>query len=213
MVKEEPTQHLIQSSVHFQSSWCSHQPLEQVLQLFSYTLQTQKQARKQPEIKDVHHTKQVQCMEPDALHQVFSPHPSKQWGKNPSSCSADNDLFRKAPLLANEFLLNMNVTAERKLNCLNGSSAGSMNLCLLMATAGRLTVWIRGALEIHGQCWSTNQLHSADNWKVRTEGVIQPWGKQLGIKTGQHGVCSWTKQVIFQWNKLCVYSRIENTNM
>jgi len=52
------------------------------------------------------------------------------------------------------------------LDCLNGSSAGNVNLRLLMAMARRLTVGFRGvmsALEIHGQCWSTNQPHSADN--------------------------------------------------
>lgn len=59
VIKEEAAQDLIQGSVHFQSSWGSHQPLQQVLQLFSHVLQTQESQAM--ERKDCNHTEQGQC--------------------------------------------------------------------------------------------------------------------------------------------------------
>lgn len=78
VIKEEAAQNLIQGSVHFQTSWCSHQPLEQVLQLFSHVLQTK--GSQAMERKDCNHTEQGQYTVISAPSSI-PPQPSNQWEK------------------------------------------------------------------------------------------------------------------------------------
>lgn len=44
MVQEEAAQNLVQGPVHLQPGWSSHQPLQQLLQLFSHMLRRKRRS-------------------------------------------------------------------------------------------------------------------------------------------------------------------------